>query len=305
MTRVPTAAVAFGLLIGLGGWIASGLLAPDALHAQAARRELYVSVVDKDGRPVTGLAPDAFIVREDGVRREVLAARPATAPMQIALLVDDSQAAEDSIQHLRQALDEFVSALLAQNKNQIALISLGDRPTIRVEFTSSLQDLKRGVNRLFAQPGSGAYLLDAVVDASRGLQKREAERPVIVAVTTEGPELSNRYYKTALEAIEKTGAAFHSVMLTDRNESPLTEEIRNRNLLLDLGTRDSGGRRDTVLTSMAFGARLKSLADELKNQYVVTYARPQSLIPPEKIEISAANPALEARGTAIRPIKGA
>ena len=128
---------------------------------------------------------------------------------------------------------------------------------------------------------------------------------VIVAVTTEGPELSNLHYQPVLEAVEKAGAAFHSVMLTDRGEDPLTDEIRNRNLVIDLGTKKSGGRRDTLLTSMAFSARLKQLAGELQNQYVVTYARPATLIPPEKVEISATNPALQARGTAIRPTKGA
>jgi len=304
MTRVPITTFAFILTATLCGWLTAALLSPEVVEAQAARRELYVSVLDKDGNPVTGLTPDAFIVREDGVQREVLAVRPATAPMEIALLVDDSQAAEEALQNLRMALNDFVATLSAK-KNQIALISLGDRPTIRVEFTARSADLKRGVDRLFAQSGSGAYLLDAIVDASRGLLKREAARPVIVAVTTEGPELSNLHYKTVLDALDKTGAAFHSVMLADRGEDPLTEEVRNRNLVLDLGTKRSGGRRDTLLTSMAFSARLKQLADELQNQYVVVYARPQTLIPPENIEIAAANPALQARGTAIRTIKGA
>jgi VWFA-related protein len=275
------------------------------VEAQAARRELYVSVLDRDGNPVTGLTPDAFIVREDGVQREVLAVRPATAPMDIALLVDDSQAAESSIQHLRTALSEFVTALSAKNPNRIALISLGDRPTIRVEYAAPAAEVKRAVERLFAQPGSGAYLLEAIVDASRGLQKREAGRPVIVAVTTEGPELSNLHYQPVLDALREAGAAFHSVMLTDNSENPLSDEIRNRNLVLDLGTKMTGGRRDTLLTNMAFSPKLKQLADELNNQYVVTYARPQTLIPPQNVEVSAANPALQARGTAIRPTKGA
>jgi VWFA-related protein len=305
MTRVSTTVFAFVRIAALSGWIGADLLSPETVSAQAARRELYVSVVDKDGNAVTGLSPDAFVVREDGVSREILAVRPATAPMEIALLVDDSQAAESSMQNLRTALNEFVAAMTANNSNRIALISLGDRPTIRVEYTSKPDELKHGIDRLFAQPGSGAYLLDAIVDASRGMERRKPERGVIVAVTTEGPELSNLHYQPVLEAVEKAGAAFHSVMLTDRGEDPLTDEIRNRNLVIDLGTKKSGGRRDTLLTSMAFSARLKQLAGELQNQYVVTYARPATLIPPENVEISATNPAFQARGTAIRPIKGA
>ena len=52
-----------------------------------------MSVVDKKGVPVTDVTPDDLVVREDGVAREILRVEPATDPMQVALLVDNSQAA--------------------------------------------------------------------------------------------------------------------------------------------------------------------------------------------------------------------
>ena len=61
------------------------------------RRALFVSAVDKDGEPVTGLGPDAFVVREDGMRREILRVSRATEPIDIALLVDNSTAATQEI----------------------------------------------------------------------------------------------------------------------------------------------------------------------------------------------------------------
>jgi hypothetical protein len=45
---------------------------------------------------------------------------------------------------------------------------------------------------------------------------------------------------------------------------------------------------------------LKKLATELKSQYRVTYARPQTLIPPEVVTVSAARPGLTIRGTLIQ-----
>ena len=35
--------------------------------------------------------------------------------------------------------------------------------------------------------GSGTYLLDGLIETSQGLTKRGSPRPVIVAITTEGP----------------------------------------------------------------------------------------------------------------------
>jgi hypothetical protein len=75
-------------------------------------------------------------------------------------------------------------------------------------------------------------------------------------------------------------------------------------MVLDEGPRLTGGRRDELLTSQALDARLTQLADELTHQYKLTYARPQSLIPPERVTVSAAKPGVVARGTLIKEDKG-
>ena len=75
-------------------------------------------------------------------------------------------------------------------------------------------------------------------------------------------------------------------------------------MVLDEGPRETGGRREELLTSMALADQLTQLADELTHQYKVTYARPQSLIPPERVTVSAAKPGVIARGTLIKEEKG-
>src|ERR1044071_3129282 len=72
-------------------WMMGSAKAAEPAAAQtgtALHRGLYVSVVDKDGKPVASVAPEDLIVREDGVAREVLRVEPATDSMQVALLVD-------------------------------------------------------------------------------------------------------------------------------------------------------------------------------------------------------------------------
>jgi hypothetical protein len=267
---------------------------PILLVAQATQRSLYVAVVDKSGTPVADLGPADFIVREDKVVREVLNVAPAREPMQIALLVDNSAAAEPYIRDYREAIPAFVAAMTdpAGPRHQISLIALAERPTIFTEYTNDPGLLQKGVGRLFSMTDSGTYLLDGIIETSQGISKRRSPRPVIVAITTEGPELSDRQFQQVLEPLKTAGAAFH-VMIVGRP----TNVSHDRSVVLDQGTRDSGGRYDTILTGSALTARLKEVARELKSQYRVTYARPQTLIPPERVTVAAAKPGLTARGT--------
>ena len=65
--------------------------------------------------------------------------------------------------------------------------------------------------------------------------------------------------------------------------------------LVARGTEDTGGRREQLLADMAIPEALTKLADELLNQYVVSYARPNSTVPPEKLKVTVKNPSLTAR----------
>ena len=282
-------------IVGLAAGGALALFISIVLVAQSAERVLYVSVWDEATRaPITGLGTDAFNVREDSARREVLRVAPATSPMAIAILVDNSQAATPTIADLRKALSSFVRAL--DGVGPIAIIGVADRPTILRDYTSDQKQLQDGLGKVFAMPGSGATLLDAIVETSQGLAKRDTDRAAIVIVTGENREYSNRHYQDVLAALGKGGAMMHALVLTGPGGSQLNDEARNRASVLDLGPKASGGTRVDVLTSQAFEVKLQELAAILKSQHRVVYARPQTLIPPEKIGVSATTPGQTASG---------
>lgn len=269
------------------------------LVAQSAERVLYVSVWDQATRaPITGLGTDAFAVREDGRAREVLRVTPATSPMSVAIIVDNSQAATPTIADLRKALSAFVKSL--DGIGPVAIITVADRPTILRDYTTNQQQLQEAANRIFALPGSGATLLDAIVEVSKGMNKRDTDRAALVIVTGENQEFSTRHYQDVLEELAKGGAQMHTLVLTGPGGTALSDEARNRASVLDLGPRASGGTREDILTSQAFDAKLEELAKLLKSQHRVVYARPQTLIPPEKVEVSATKPGQAASGAPAR-----
>lgn len=289
--------------LSLVAWtIGSLMVTATGASAQSQERGLYVSVVDHSGAPVTDLATREFVVKEDGVAREVLRSGPATDPLQIALVVDNSQAASTDIPDLREALRTFVAALAGTN--EMAIIATADRPTILVDYTTRPADLEKGIGRIFSQPGSGAYLLESIIEVSRGIQKRDAPRPVLLIVTTEGPEFSDLHYDYVLDALEKSGAAMHAVVLTSPDADISSDRALTRSIVLNRGTESSGGRQEHVLTSQNLTATLTEIAAEIANQYRIVYSRPESLIPPKKTEVGVTRPTLTARGTPVRTAAG-
>lgn len=273
--------------------LAAACAFPPSAAAQTRQAQVYVSVVDAKGEPVTGLPAEEFRVREDGTAREVLKAGPATEPLTVALLVDDSQSTSPATQMIREAVDSFITSLAG--KAEISIVTFGERPTILVDYTTDQKRLLDGAKRIFPRSGAGAYLMDAIVDVSRGFQKRNAARPVIAVLMMENAvEFSNRHYDNVVGELMTGGAALHIVSLGQPGNT-LADEMRNRDQSVALGTERSGGRRDNVLALTAAAPKMKQLAHELLNQYVVTYSRPETLIPPDKIDVTVTRPGLTAR----------
>lgn len=264
-----------------------------ALHAQAPRggteksRQVYVSAVDSRGAVVAGLTAADLTVREDGKPREVIDLRPAEALLQLAVLIDDSEAARDATIYLREGLAAVLERL--RGKAEIALITMGERPTVLANYTKDTDLLQKQTDRLFPRSGAGAYLLDAILDASRGLSKREGDRRAILAITFEGVDYSNRHYQVVLDELKKTGAALHVIAIGSPSSS-LSDEMRNRSMVIAEGTDWTGGRRDQVLAVSGIPDKLKQAADELAGQYLLTYGRPDTLIPGQKLEVRSTRP---------------
>ena len=265
---------------------------PQTQTADARTQSIYVGVVDAKGNAVTGLTAKEFVVREDGVGREVLRAEPASEPLDIVLLVDDSQAAAAAIPHIRDGLGRFAERM--QGKAKIGIVTVGERPTSVLEGTTDPAALKKGIGRIFSRRGAGAYLLEGINEVLRGFRLRQPRRPTIVAVTLEGVEFSNLQHERVIRDLLASGAALHVLAIGPPAPTD-SDEMRNRNLVLAEGTEYTGGRREQLLSAMALESRLEQLAGELATQYVVTYARPESLVPPEKVQVTLDRAGLTAR----------
>ena len=280
------------------------LVLPAAAAAQATNHQLIVTVTDDDGVPVDGLGVDDFDVREDDVRREVLEVASAGMDRQIALLVDTSAATTGATANLRRALTAFVDGM--HGDNEITLITFGGPPHILVGSTREAEPLHEGVGRVYPLGNQPAYLVDTMAAIADGFAQRRMPRPIMVVLTGRGIDYSSRNAREVVEGVAAAGAAVYAISLPNLRSSAadanlfsadLTRRRMERDMALDRAPAASGGRHRQLLASSALPRAMEDLIAELRSQYLVTYARPPILIPPEEVSVQATAPGLTARGT--------
>ncbi|TAK11343.1 MAG: VWA domain-containing protein [Acidobacteria bacterium] len=257
-------------------------------HAAQKTRTIYASITDKAGAPAANLAPADITVREDGQAREVVSIKAASAPMAVAFLVDNSHVAQAMTAEIRLGATSFVSTLLKLSPDStISLATFGDRPTPVRDFTSSVPVLTKDTGRIFAVSGSGSYLLDAIVDASKAFKKMEAPRKAIVAFVDEsGEEFSNAVRQQVFDAVKASGASVWIVVLQGNGAATESTEGRDRSAVIGDLPRQSGGTTLTILNKQGLNDKMKHLASLMANQFEITYGRPDQLIPPSKLEVT-------------------
>lgn len=283
--RRATAVVA--ILWGLAALVPPGSVSLDA--AQERQRSVTVAVVDRNGTAVPDLAANALVIREDGVAREIVRITPAPPPTEIVLLVDDSEATTSLTRDLRAALTTFANTVADMAPAPaVRLTTFGDRPTVLVDFNPSFSAVSRGIERITPRPGAGATMLEALVETGRDLRARKAVRPIVVAFVAEsGPEFGTLRHTDVSKALRDAGASLWTVVLVSRDGSGSSDADRERNIVLGDVTRESGGRNRTVLSSTQIEPAFDAIATALAARFEVTYGRPERLIPPKNLEISA------------------
>jgi VWFA-related protein len=262
---------------------------------EGVARKVYITATDAKGAPVTDLSVQEVTVKEDGRTREILKVGPASEPMQIVLLVDDSG---PGIQHIRVAVGEFIAIVRPQA--EIAIISTAGQNTVLADFTSDAGDLLGAVRRLATRTTSGGYVLDAIQESARTLQRRQASRPVIVVLSLEGTEFSSVSADRVLDDVRRSNAVVHVLSvgkptlktMTPWNQRPTQsihdslDETMTRGTVFVEAPRRSGGRHEQIVEPTGIPARLSEIARELRDQLAVTYARPPASKPGQKIDVS-------------------
>jgi hypothetical protein len=250
---------------------------------------VLVTALADASTPATGLTARDVAVKEDDVAREIIRVEAAPAPSHVMILVDDSQASERSIQFLRSGLTAFITRVAAMTPApQVGLMTFGERPTMRAPFSPKPDAALAAAGKLFAVPGSGSYLLQAITDTCRDLGKRSAVNPVIAVFAVDaGPEFSTARREQISAAVKDAGASLWPIVLQSPGQMDQTPEGLERSAVLGDVVTHSGGVTRTILSPQSIEPAFDGLATLLASRYLVTYSRPDQLIPPTLIDVAS------------------
>jgi hypothetical protein len=235
-------------------------------------RQIYISATDGSGAPVIDLTAADISIKEGGKDRPVESLKPATGPMHIAVLVDDAGSGA-----FQAATAEFLNRTAA--RSQISITLLNPQASMLVDFTNEPSALKDALGRLGRRgrmQADGDQMLDAIDRAAKALQKRNAERPVVVAMTIAGGKPESVEPNNVLESVRTSGTMLNVLHVAGADLG----------MVMGDGPRQSGGRIEDAGNGNGIIPAAIRIAVSLQSQYVVTYTIPDGTSLSDRIAVS-------------------
>jgi len=153
---------------------------PGAIRIETRLVNLNVKAMDKEGRPLTDLKLEDFVVSEDGVKQDVSHFKPVNAPVNVIMLLDLSGSTKPKRKAMADAARKFIDALPAQDK--IAFVAFTRRYRALSDFTTDKESLKKVVEEIKGFDGGTAFY-DSMWQALDQLDQIPDARKAVVVLT--------------------------------------------------------------------------------------------------------------------------
>lgn len=151
----------------------------DVVRTDTSLVQLNVGVVDKQGRAITSLTRNDFVVYEDGVRQSIQYFEPVNAPFSLVLMLDMSGSTVNFRQQLKLASQRFLDALAPEDR--VAVIQFNAKVKSLTSFTVDRQKTAYAIE--IAQGAGETHFYEALKYALRELDKEGKRRKAIVVLT--------------------------------------------------------------------------------------------------------------------------
>jgi VWFA-related protein len=244
--------------------------------AQVFRSGVYtvqvsVTVVDANGRLVTGLGRDDFEVFEDGERQPITQFTDQRVPVSLGVMLDASDSMRgQAMVDARLAVDRFVAELLEAG-DQAFVGAFNHRPRILVPWTMPPSQLRSRLDD--ERPTGGTAMYDALAASAPMFARRQHARAAMVVISDGADTASSATLAQARDALRRTDAFLYGIAIDDGTGRAAGSV--NVEALREL-TGQMGGYTEVVRSAADVGPATERIARELDSQYTLGYTTPKA-----------------------------
>jgi len=246
--------------------------------------ELYSSVLDRAGHPVSNLKQKDFSVLEDGKPQEIARfERVSDLPIHAAVAVDISASMEPNLAKAQQAALSFLQNTI-KPKDRAAVVVFNDHPNLTVKFTNDTKSLAGGLAGLKAERGTALY--DTLVFTLYYFNGIKGQRAVLLL--SDGKDEGSRFsYEDTLEYVRRAGVIIYTIGLGKDVDKRKMEKFAE----------ETGGRSFFVQNAAELEAIYATIEHDLRSQYLIAYQSTNTSGANEfrTVELKVAQPGLEAK----------
>jgi len=151
----------------------------DVIRTETSLVQLNIGVVDKQGRAITSLTRNDFVVYEDGVKQSIQHFQPVDAPFSLVLMLDMSGSTLNFRQQLKLASQRFLDALGPDDR--VAIIQFNKNVKSLTGFSTDRQKTAYAIE--IANGAGETHFYEALKYALKELEKEGQRRKAIVVLT--------------------------------------------------------------------------------------------------------------------------
>ncbi len=161
---------------------------PVVFKSDVAMTRVDAQVVDSDGRVVTGLRKEDFVLRLNGKVAPIRNFASENVPIDILLLLDVSGSMQPHVRRIEQAARQALNVLAPHDRMAVMIFDTYTR--VRLPFTSSHNDVTDALDRILRSESfrGGTHITSALLSAADYVQQHarpEARRAIVILTDDE------------------------------------------------------------------------------------------------------------------------
>lgn len=229
--------------------------------------EVYASVTNEKGEPVTGLTREDFVVRESGRTQHVTTFAAGEFPLAAAVALDHSfSMAGERLAVARSAARLFLAELRPEDESLV--IGIGSQVEILAPRSTGRAAQYQALEALDVFGTTSLH--DAIITAIDAVQDAKGRRALVLL--SDGDD---RYSKAS------AGDVLSRARRTDVLVYPVALGRTRPSLFAELATL-TGGRSFHVRDPKRLGETLRGIARELRHQYLLGYSPSRPIVAGEE-----------------------